>query len=74
MKQFTSVNDVNDIKQLVQDALALKQNPYADQQLGKNKTLGLMFLNPSLRTRLSTQKAAINLGMSVMVMNMDKEG
>lgn len=74
MKQFTSVTDVNDINQLVQDALALKQNPYADQQLGKNKTLGLMFLNPSLRTRLSTQKAAINLGMSVMVMNMDKEG
>lgn len=74
MKQFTSVNDVEDINQLVQAALALKNNPYADQQLGKNKTLGLVFLNPSLRTRLSTQKAAINLGMSVMVMNMDKEG
>jgi len=74
MKQFTSVKDVDAIGQLVQDALALKNNPYADQQLGKNKTLGLIFLNPSLRTRLSTQKAAINLGMSVMVMNMDKEG
>ena len=74
MNQFTSVNDVEDIGQLVKDALALKRNPYADQQLGKNKTLGLVFLNPSLRTRLSTQKAAINLGMSVMVMNMDKEG
>ncbi|MBB6273741.1 N-succinyl-L-ornithine transcarbamylase [Pedobacter cryoconitis] len=74
MNQFTSVNDVQDISQLVKDALALKSNPYADQQLGKNKTLGLVFLNPSLRTRLSTQKAAINLGMSVMVMNMDKEG
>ncbi|RAJ34391.1 Rossmann-fold NAD(P)-binding domain-containing protein [Pedobacter cryoconitis] len=74
MNQFTSVNDVEDIGQLVKDALALKSNPYADQQLGKNKTLGLVFLNPSLRTRLSTQKAAINLGMSVMVMNMDKEG
>jgi len=74
MKQFTSVNDVEDINQLVQAALTLKNNPYADQQLGKNKTLGLVFLNPSLRTRLSTQKAAINLGMSVMVMNMDKEG
>ncbi|KIO77080.1 acetylornithine carbamoyltransferase [Pedobacter lusitanus] len=74
MNQFTSVNDVEDISQLVKDALALKSNPYADQQLGKNKTLGLVFLNPSLRTRLSTQKAAINLGMSVMVMNMDKEG
>ncbi|MBB5624209.1 N-succinyl-L-ornithine transcarbamylase [Pedobacter cryoconitis] len=74
MNQFTSVNDVEDIGQLVKDALTLKSNPYADQQLGKNKTLGLVFLNPSLRTRLSTQKAAINLGMSVMVMNMDKEG
>lgn len=74
MNQFTSVNDVEDIGQLVKDALTLKSNPYADQQLGKNRTLGLVFLNPSLRTRLSTQKAAINLGMSVMVMNMDKEG
>jgi N-succinyl-L-ornithine transcarbamylase len=74
MNQFTSVNDVQDISQLVKDALALKENPYAHQQLGKNKTLGLVFLNPSLRTRLSTQKAALNLGMNVMVMNMDKEG
>lgn len=74
MNQFTSVNDVQDISQLVKDALALKENPYAHQHLGKNKTLGLVFLNPSLRTRLSTQKAALNLGMNVMVMNMDKEG
>lgn len=74
MNQFTSVNDVQDIGQLVKDALALKENPYSHQDLGKNKTLGLVFLNPSLRTRLSTQKAALNLGMNVMVMNMDKEG
>lgn len=74
MRQFTSVHDVEDIGQLVEAAIALKGNPYADQALGKNKTLGLVFLNPSLRTRLSTQKAAINLGMTVMVMNMDKEG
>ncbi|WP_316750129.1 acetylornithine carbamoyltransferase [Pedobacter gandavensis] len=74
MKQFTSVNDVDDIKELVEAALALKKEPYAHQELGKNKTLGLVFLNPSLRTRLSTQKAALNLGMNVMVMNMDKEG
>lgn len=74
MKQFTSVHDAGEITQLVEAALALKQSPYAHQDLGKNKTLGLVFLNPSLRTRLSTQKAAINLGMSVMVMNMDKEG
>jgi N-succinyl-L-ornithine transcarbamylase len=74
MKLFSSVNDVTDINQLVADALALKQNRYAHQHLGKNKTLGLIFLNPSLRTRMSTQRAAMNLGMNVMVMNMDKEG
>lgn len=74
MNQFTSVHDVQDIKQLLNDALTLKESPYTLQHLGKNKTLGLVFLNPSLRTRLSTQKAALNLGMNVMVMNMDKEG
>lgn len=74
MKLFTSVHDVPNIKQFVNDALALKANPYAHQTLGKNKTLGLVFMNPSLRTRLSTQKAAMNLGMNVMVMNLDKEG
>lgn len=74
MKLFTSVHDVPSIKQFVKDALALKANPYAHQNLGKNKTLGLVFMNPSLRTRLSTQKAALNLGMNVMVMNLDKEG
>jgi N-succinyl-L-ornithine transcarbamylase len=74
MNQFTSVHDVTDIKQLLKDALTLKGSPYSLQDLGKNKTLGLVFLNPSLRTRLSTQKAALNLGMNVMVMNMDKEG
>lgn len=74
MKIFSSVNDVTDIKQLVASALALKANPYTHSDLGKNKTLGLVFMNPSLRTRLSTQKAALNLGMNVMVMNMDKEG
>jgi N-succinyl-L-ornithine transcarbamylase len=74
MKLFTSVNDVDDIHQLVSEALSLKKNPFDDEQLGKHKTLGLIFLNPSLRTRLSTQKAALNLGMQVMVMNLDKEG
>lgn len=74
MKLFTSVHDVNDINALAAEALELKQNPYAHQHLGKNKTLGLVFLNPSLRTRMSTQKAALNLGMNVMVLNIDKEG
>jgi len=74
MKLFSSVHDVSDINALAAEALQLKQNPYAHQHLGKNKTLGLVFLNPSLRTRMSTQKAALNLGMNVMVLNMDKEG
>ena len=74
MKLFSSVNDVTDINALVAEALQLKQNPYAYQSLGKNKTLGLVFLNPSLRTRMSTQKAALNLGMNAMVLNIDKEG
>lgn len=74
MKLFTSVNDVDNIQALVAEGLQLKKDPYAFQQLGKNKTIGLVFLNPSLRTRMSTQKAALNLGMNVMVLNMDKEG
>ena len=74
MKQFTSVHDVTDINALVAEALQLKSDPFAFQELGKNKTIGLVFLNPSLRTRMSTQKAALNLGMNVMVLNIDKEG
>lgn len=74
MKLFSSVNDIINLKQAVEQALILKADPYAHQTLGKNKTLGLVFLNPSLRTRLSSQKAAMNLGMNVMVMNLDKEG
>src|ERR1700754_656008 len=74
MKLFSSVKDVNDVQLLVKEALQLKQNPYGYEHLGKHKTLGLIFLNPSLRTRISTQKAATNLGMNVMVLNIDKEG
>jgi len=74
MKYYTTVHDVSDIDGLVQEAMLIKKNPYAFSQLGKNKTLGLIFMNPSLRTRLSTQKAAMKLGMNVMVMNIDKEG
>ena len=74
MKKFFSVSDVNNLKGIVDEALSLKANPHGNADLGKNKMLGLVFLNPSLRTRLSTQKAAINLGMDVMVMNMDKDG
>lgn len=74
MKNFISVKDVTDIPALVKEALELKKNPYAFKKLGENKTIGLIFLNPSLRTRISTQKAAKNLGMDTIVMNMDKEG
>lgn len=74
MQQFLSIKDVSHPAELVKEALEIKKNPFAWKELGKNKTLGLIFLNPSLRTRLSTQKAAMNLGMSVMVMNLDKEG
>jgi len=74
MKKFFSVKDVSSVADVVQEALSLKAAPYDYQELGKNRTLGLVFLNPSLRTRLSTQKAAMNLGMNVMVMNMDKDG
>ncbi len=74
MNNFININDVNDINVLVQEALNCKQNPRADHAPGKNKTLGLIFMNPSLRTRLSTQKAGLNLGMDVMVMNFSGEG
>ena len=74
MKYFTTVHDVKNVDTLIKDALSIKKNPYATPFAGKNKTIGLIFLNPSLRTRISTQKAAMNLGMNVMVMNIDKEG
>src|SRR5947209_7023965 len=74
MKNFTSVQDAGDVTSLVNEALQLKKSPFDFKQLGLNKTIGLIFLNPSLRTRLSTQKAAMNLGMNVIVLNIDKEG
>jgi len=74
MKKFFSVNDVSDLRSLVREARDIKANPFQHEKLGQHKTLGLIFLNPSLRTRLSTQKAGMNLGMQVMVMNMGQEG
>ena len=74
MKKFISVNDVDDINALVAKALAYKSNPFASRNLGVDKRIGLLFLNPSLRTRLSTQVAAKNLGMEAIVFNVDKEG
>lgn len=69
MKQFTAVSDVDDPIALAEEALAIKADPFAQDQLGKHRTMVLLFFNPSLRTRLSTQKAGLNLGMSVISMN-----
>lgn len=74
MKQFISVHDVSNIDALVQKALAYKANPFADKASGAGKRIGLIFLNPSLRTRLSTQIAAENLGMQPIVFNVGSEG
>ncbi len=73
MKKFTSATDVESVPSLVEEALLIKADPH-QSKIGQHKTLGLIFLNPSLRTRLSTQKAAFNLGMNVIVMNIDKDG
>lgn len=73
MQHFTSVSDVTDPLGLVQKALTIKQSPFANKELGTNRTLGLLFFNASLRTRMSTQKAAANLGMNVMVMNVTQD-
>lgn len=74
MKNFVSVDDVSNIAQLVGIALEYKANPYSDNSLGKGKRIGCLFLNPSMRTRLSTQIAAQNLGMEAIVFNIGQEG
>ena len=73
MKKFTSVKDIPGIEEAVKTALEVKQNKFGFQHLGKNKTMILVFFNSSLRTRLSTQKAAMNLGMNTMVMNVNED-
>lgn len=74
MKKFTSVKDINNVADWVKKALQLKSDPFANKHIGQNKTIGLLFFNPSLRTRMSTHKAALNLGMDVMVMNLNNDG
>ncbi|WP_291870671.1 acetylornithine carbamoyltransferase [Maribacter sp.] len=74
MKNYLSINDIDSLQKLVEEAKKSKKNPKADIKLGTNKTIGLLFFNNSLRTRLSTHKAAINLGMEVIVMNFGNEG
>ncbi|HBJ76690.1 MAG TPA: acetylornithine carbamoyltransferase [Porphyromonadaceae bacterium] len=69
MRHFTNVTDIGDLHLAVQEALEVKKNRYAYSHLGKNKTLLLIFFNSSLRTRLSTQKAGLNLGMNTIVLD-----
>jgi len=73
MKHFISLHDVDNVQELVQEGIRQKENRFADQSLGINKTIGLLFFNQSLRTRLSTQKAAENLGMNVLMMNVGQD-
>jgi len=74
MKQFISVKDVKDIDALIQKGLEYKKHPLKDKAIGAGKKIGLIFLNPSMRTRLSTQIAAQNLGMDPVVFNIGSEG
>jgi N-succinyl-L-ornithine transcarbamylase len=74
MKNYLSINDIDSLSSWVKEGIALKKNPREFKNLGSDKTIGLLFFNNSLRTRLSTQKAALNLGMDVIVMNFGSEG
>jgi len=69
MKKYTNINDIENLSEAIQEAIQLKENPYQFEDLGTHKTLVMLFFNSSLRTRLSTEKAAKNLGMQVMVLN-----
>ena len=73
MKHYASIQDISDIHSWIKEARKIKENPLRDKKLGKHKTLGLLFFNSSLRTRLSTQKAALNLGMNTIVMNVSED-
>ncbi|MEE9362633.1 MAG: N-acetylornithine carbamoyltransferase [Cellulophaga sp.] len=74
MKSYLSIKDIDSLPDWVEEARNLKKDPTQFLQLGKGKTIGLFFFNNSLRTRLSTQKAAMNLGMEVITMNFGSEG
>ena len=71
MKVFQNVQDIGNLQDALKEALEVKRNRFAYQHLGKNKTLLMVFFNNSLRTRLSTQKAAMNLGMNVIVLDVN---
>jgi N-succinyl-L-ornithine transcarbamylase len=72
MKKFTCVEDIGNLHDAVAEALAIKKDRFAHVELGRNKTLMMIFFNSSLRTRLSTQKAAMNLGMNVIVLDVNQ--
>lgn len=71
MRKYTNILDIKNLQELLKEARALKKTPFDHKDLGKNKTLVMLFFNSSLRTRLSTEKAAKNLGMDVMVLNVN---
>lgn len=73
MKKFTTVSDVKDLQEIIKKALQIKENPLSETEKGKGKTIGLVFLNSSLRTRLSSQIAAQNLGLNVLTLNAAQE-
>lgn len=72
MKTFTSVKQLGNLDEAFAKARYVKENPFADQRLGRNRTLLMIFFNSSLRTRLSTQKAGLNLGMNVIVLDVNQ--
>ncbi|MGL5318100.1 MAG: acetylornithine carbamoyltransferase, partial [Bacteroidales bacterium] len=72
MKHFTNVKDIGNLKQALAEAFEIKKDRFQHCELGKNKTLLMIFFNSSLRTRLSTQKAAMNLGMNTMVLDINQ--
>ncbi len=72
MKYFTNVKDLGDLNVALQDAFEIKKNRFGYKHLGENKTLLMVFFNSSLRTRLSTQKAAMNLGMNTIVLDINQ--
>lgn len=72
MKKFTTVHDIGDLREAVREALEVKADRFAYSSLGRNRTLLMVFFNSSLRTRLSTQKAALNLGMNVIVLDVNQ--
>ena len=72
MKKFTCVDDIGPLDKALAEAAEIKRDRFAFTELGKNKTLLMLFFNSSLRTRLSTQKAAMNLGMNVMVLDVNQ--